>query len=221
MSSSSTTNTQYKNQLLTDKDIKVFEAKRSQYFKGSIAVCVVYGIVALFLIAIAILSDKGRIALSTDLKPFVITFVFGVVLIIIIMAWMLLTFKPKVVPKAGYDAQACPDYWDLRETPQDDLDDMVSERRFSAATKCVRNTDILGSGPDSKDISTGLDQEGINAFDTYLREVNQSSDKQVNCNTVYPMALGEIDEKEFPKEPNKLRCHMAKTCGFAWSSVCN
>lgn len=225
---SSTNERKYSDASLTDKDIKVFEAKKAQYFKGSIAVAVVYGVVALALILIVALTESGRILLTTNLKPFVITLVIGIILVIVVMVVQLLSLAPSRIVTSQYDAQACPDYWRLEETPESDLEVIDEEKRMTASSRCVRDT-VTQRGQTTHvvtpvhtaDVTYEVSDNKLNkAAHEYLDLTNESSEGKVNCNRVYPSALALIDETTFPDSKNNLRCDIAQKCGFAWSAVC-
>lgn len=217
----------YSDPTLTEQDIKLFEAKKANYFKGSIAVAVVYGIVALGLILLAALSDAGRTMIFENLKPFVITLAVGIIVVITVMVLQLMSIKPIKVGTVMYDASVCPDYWQLEETPLNELNSMSEEERLYAQTRCRRNTKItdnnntttvMYTSPASDDQS---DAAKLNrTVRNYLDSTNIHKDGQMNCNMLYPVSLGLKDETSFPAQQNKARCDIAQKCGFAWSGVC-
>lgn len=211
----------YSNPNLTDKDIKIFEAKKANYFKGSIAVAVVYGVVALSLILLAALSDAGRTMIMNNLRPFVITLAIGIIIVVTVIVLQLNSLEPTVLKTVEYDGQMCPDYWTLQETPLDVLNGMSEEARMYAKTRCVRDTKVMANVnpvtyPEPADTNDVLNTSAR----AYLSGTNMSTVGAMNCNTLYPVALGLTDEKAYPSAPNTLRCDIANKCGFAWSSVC-
>ena len=106
---------------LTEAELKAYRIDKKRFFKGTIAVCVVYGVFAALLLAVAFFDSRGRQILSEDLLPFVITFVVATILIIIFLVIQVATFKPKRLQQGVYDQDMCPDYWVLKETPWMDL----------------------------------------------------------------------------------------------------
>ena len=42
----------------------------------------------------------------------------------------------------------------------------------------------------------------------------------LNCDVVYPNLLAQMDETNFPDNPNSLRCQYARECGIPWTGVC-
>jgi len=56
---------------------------------------------------------------------------------------------------------------------------------------------------------------------TYETKVNGAVvDARVKCNEVYPSLLADADAKNFPDNPNRVRCQYARICGIPWSSAC-
>lgn len=216
---------------LTEKDLKVFEAKKSSYFKGSIAVAVVYGVVALVLVLFASFSDTGRQVLATDLKPFVITLVVGILLVIATIAIQLYTLKPIRIKSTSYSGDMCPDFWHLEQTPEEVLDQMDEEKRFLGAQRCVRTTNAnaqagkyVSDSPtpirDTVNYTTEENKKVRNAMRQYMDEMDISDAEVMSCNMLYPMSLDSLDNEAFPDKKNTLRCDLAQKCGFSWSSVC-
>lgn len=217
--STNTKDSKYSDVRLTEKDIEVFEARKKQYFKGSIAVAVVYGVLALFLVAIAVFTQQGRNLLTGDLKPFVITLVVGIFIVIIIMMIQLINAKPQHIESVSYDAHICPDYWNLKETSETNLNMMLPEKRFLASTYCERDTTkvpVTGL----TDVSVGTISTDQKVKDTVALHLKDIGANNVSCSTLYPAAMGQRDEEAFPVDKNAMRCAVAKRCGFAWSSVC-
>lgn len=104
---------------LTDAELAAYKMKRAQLFKGTIAVCVVYGVIALSILLFMWFSATGRAALVIDFSPFMVTFVVGMVVVIATLATAVASFKPQVHRSALYDTPTCPDYWTIRKTPAD------------------------------------------------------------------------------------------------------
>lgn len=89
-------------------------------FMGTIAVCVVYAIIALLLIVYVNITEQGK-ALYDDLKPFALTFIFGTLFIIIATTILVLNWEPEQAKKATVNDVlnnqfSCPDYYKLEET---------------------------------------------------------------------------------------------------------
>ena len=89
-------------------------------FMGTIAVCVVYAIIALLLILYVNVTEQGK-ALYDDLKPFALTFIFGTLFIIIATTILVLNWEPEQAKKATVNDVlnnqfSCPDYYKLADT---------------------------------------------------------------------------------------------------------
>lgn len=102
---------------LTEDDIKAYKVNRTKLYKGTIAVCIAYGVFAGLLLLLAIFDARGRQVLTEDMLPFVITLVGGMFFIIILLVIQVATSKPKALQRGIYDGDMCPDYWKLEKTP--------------------------------------------------------------------------------------------------------
>ena len=86
-------------------------------FMGTIAVCVIYAIVALAMILYINLTEQGK-SLYSDLKPFALTFIFGTLLIIMSVTLMVVYWEPEQATKKEVsdvlnNPLSCPDYYTL------------------------------------------------------------------------------------------------------------
>lgn len=124
---------------LTDQDIQIYEANRKNYFRGTIAVCVIYGSIAIGLFLLAIMSDKGRDIIANDIKYFTATLIGGIVLILILLIIQLATMKPTKVSGNIENAMICPDYWTLEKTPEAELKLLPQADKYLLQYKCVNN----------------------------------------------------------------------------------
>jgi hypothetical protein len=87
-------------------------------FKFTIIVCVIYGLIALGILLIATLTEKGSELFYNYLFSFTMTFVIGTVLIILYLSNLIYNFKPNVANgQTAYDVEMCPDYWKLETLP--------------------------------------------------------------------------------------------------------
>ncbi len=208
------------NQNLTEAENKAFNAKRSSLFKGSIAVSVVYGVVALALILVVVLSENGKTMLTTQFKPFVITLIIGILVVIAIMAFTVATVKPTKIDTSVYDNGMCPDYWKLQKTDLTTLNALDTNARFVAANVCVRDTRVMPAGASDMTYTNTADAKLAEYVNTYAKDFKVKESGKLDCNRLYPTALSLADEKNYPNQQNKMRCEIANKCGFAWTSVC-
>ena len=105
-----------------EKEKEYIKNLKYNAFMGTIAVCVVYGIIALLLILYVNLTEQGK-ALYDDLKPFALTFIFGTLLIIIMITILVLNWEPEQAKKTTVndvfdDPLSCPDYYTLTDTDE-------------------------------------------------------------------------------------------------------
>ena len=112
--------------ILTDYDITINSIRQENMFKGTITVCIVYAVFAFILIIAAYFFDKIRDLLFDKFLPFTLIYIVGTIIIIMILLYFILSFKPKKIDKKKVDdTVSCPDYWDL-----DVLDDNAIEQNF-------------------------------------------------------------------------------------------
>jgi hypothetical protein len=99
-------------------------------FMGTIAICVLYSIIAFIMILYINLTEQGK-ALYSDLKPFAVTFIFGTIIIIVTITIMVFNWQPEQAKKKNSDdfiltnKLDCPDYYKLEETPQADITNLL------------------------------------------------------------------------------------------------
>jgi hypothetical protein len=97
-------------------------------FMGTIAICVLYAIIAFIMILYINLTEQGK-ALYSDLKPFAVTFIFGTIIIIVAITIMVFNWQPEQAKKKNSDdfiltnKLDCPDYFKLVKVTGADQDD--------------------------------------------------------------------------------------------------
>lgn len=212
---------------LTPSQQALYKSRRASYFKGTIAVCVIYGTIAVFLFLLALASEKGRELLARDLLPFTVTFIAGMIFVIVVLTLQVVNFKPPNYTGEDAAAMKCPDYWTLTETPRATLEAAPSDARYTMQYMCINDrATVLAPGeqaktfatPDSKPVSKKL-KETIAAV-AYGGQGNDATRGRLNCNYLYPSLMAVKDRKEFPERPASMRCQYAKTCGVSWTAAC-
>jgi hypothetical protein len=213
---------------LTPSQQALYKSRRASYFKGTIAVCVIYGTLSLFLFVLAIASVKGRELLANDLLSFTVTFIAGMILIIIVLTLQVLNFKPPNYTGEDPAAMVCPDYWTLKETPKYVLDNVTnSEEKYLMQYMC--QNDRSGVMPAREAAQTFATTAALPvskklkekvASVVYGAQGNDENAGRLNCNLVFPTLMAVKDRKEFPEVPNSMRCQYAKTCGVSWTEAC-
>ena len=108
---------------MTDTTDQYTRKLKYNAFMGTIAVCVIYAIVALAMILYINLTEQGK-SLYSDLKPFALTFIFGTLLIIMSVTLMVVYWKPEQATKKEINdvlnnPLSCPDYYILDNTGTD------------------------------------------------------------------------------------------------------
>ena len=114
---------------MTEDEEKYIRNLKYNAFMGTIAVCVIYGIIAILMILYINLTESGK-TLYSDLKPFALTFIFGTLLIIIATTTMVLYWEPEQAAKLKINdvlqnPYSCPDYYLLEQSGDSDSN-MVS-----------------------------------------------------------------------------------------------
>ena len=109
---------------MTEDEEKYIRNLKYNAFMGTIAVCVIYGIIAILMILYINLTESGK-TLYSDLKPFALTFIFGTLLIIIVTTTMVLYWEPEQAAKLKINdvlqnPYSCPDYYVLEQSGDSD-----------------------------------------------------------------------------------------------------
>lgn len=102
---------------MTDTTDQYTRKLKYNAFMGTIAVCVIYAIVALAMILYINLTEQGK-SLYSDLKPFALTFIFGTLFIIMAVTLMVVYWEPEQATKKEINdvlnnPLSCPDYYTL------------------------------------------------------------------------------------------------------------
>lgn len=134
----------YPNVKLSDADAKAYIAKRAGWFKGSIAVCCIYGAFALALLLISLFSEAGKATLSGYMMPFTVTLIGGMIVIIVLLVIQITTFVPIATPNNTYDGDICPDYWTFKTLSKADVDSFgaTSANKYLMKGVCVPNKQV-------------------------------------------------------------------------------
>jgi len=152
MSTSDTTEVELSS--LTDEEREIFTNEKIKMFKMTIAACALYGSIAIFSIFVFFFTSWGS-KIYNDMFPFFITYILGTIFIIFYLANEIYNYKPKKSDfKLGYDAEMCPDYWNLEYVKeQDHMDDennsFVSKKQNINKNhfryKCTMNKDLFSA----------------------------------------------------------------------------
>ena len=98
---------------LSDFEKKNFDSTRQSKYWWTFGTCILYGSLALILLLFGSLTEYGNYLLFNELYIFIITYIVGTILIIIILIYKVYSFDfPDTNKKVGSDSLYCPDYWD-------------------------------------------------------------------------------------------------------------
>jgi len=118
--------------------------KRMNMFKGTILICVCYGIFAFLLMISTAFSATSRVILFDNFLPFTLIFIIGTILIISLMVYFIFSYIPVNI-SYRLDGISCPDYWNVEL-----LDDNYIKNSFDPSFpssyfkyKCVMNKKYL------------------------------------------------------------------------------
>jgi len=142
---------------LSDYDITIYTKKREKIFWGTIAICLLYGIIAFLLLIACYTSYSIRSILLSRFLPFTIVFMVGTVLIVLYLSNQVRNFKPIKIDRASnYNSLSCPDYWRLEkvdvEKTSNVFDSNVNPMLFSY--RCVMDNKIFNKGEIAKSDNT-------------------------------------------------------------------
>jgi len=210
---------------------KEYEVNRGRMFKGTIAISVVYGVIALFLVVLMFLSERTKQVLGVDLFAFSVTFIAGMLFVIILLIIQIVTFK-KEKPSLPTDLYQCPDYWELTETPQEVVQKFPEELRTFVQYRCSPKTDIYKPSVFKTALPSSLpaaDKAQIKELDdawtkfNALDAVKDSSADKLSCKQLYPGWMAREDRTVNPNNPTKMRCQYATYCtnSAPWTGLCN
>ena len=171
----------------TASEVDAFKVERSRLFKGSIAVCVVYGVIALCMLIFAAVNQSGREFMADNMMPFIVTFVVGTIIVIFFLVLQVATFKIHPSNATTYDGEMCPDYWTLQKSTDADIPSSVDENaRGLMNFKCVPNPsvyrlDATWGGSSGTDLGV-VGNNGVNVFG---QVTNVETKDGKNVNTYY------------------------------------
>ena len=191
-----------------EKELKLFKEEKSNMYKGTWMICLVYGISAIALLAVVFLTDWGKEYVYDKFLPAVLTYVIGAIIIIIYLILSIFALQPRKIG-TGFDVMPiCPDYWKLEK---------VSKSRQEAILHNNLKYDGVGGCPSSSTSQNADCSITVNVNDDYY--IKDSTGKN---NVVYksssalkhkcvpdPMVYGSLSEysamnDNLFKDKNKL-----------------
>ncbi len=138
---------------LSEYDLTIFKIRQHKIFWGTIAICIVFAVIALILFLASYLSENVRYILLNRFLPFTVVYIIGTILIVSFLAYQVYYFKPiKIDRNNNFDQLSCPDYWKLERVPLE-LNDPKQRSLFDSNVnpnlftyKCVMDKDIFNKG---------------------------------------------------------------------------
>lgn len=207
------------------------QAKKTRMFRATIAVCVLYGGLALAILVACLFTDGGKALLIEQAGAFTVTLVTGMCLVILFLGVSVYKYEPKPDDLLRTDPYACPDYFDLHRVPDADVKTLPEAHRHQMQYVC-KPRDATSGNPSGIFDGTS-DKWTFAAMSTDPTTANQPLAKvgelnaatpaalRMQCHTVYPQVLQNLDYKDNPDNPTKYRCALVKACtGVSWSGVC-
>jgi hypothetical protein len=237
------------NPKLSAEDIKSYKVKKAQLFKFTVAICAIYGVIAFILLMITLFTSQGNLIFTQEIRPFTITFIGGIIFVIILLIIQIMSFKPIALTVNSYDRDICPDFWKLTPTPSSDttLSSANAETKGLYQYQCTPDTSIYNTYiPNSTGSSVNAygqtivgTAEGSQSTTKYLTlsantESTDPRKKLINligtdvgssnlrCDQVFPnyLANKNANDDDIKSQPNALACAYANACGIPWANVC-
>ena len=193
-----------------EKELKLFKEEKSNMYKGTWMICLVYGISALTLLGVVFLTEWGKTYVYEKFLPAVLTFVIGAIFIIVYLLFSIFALQPRKIGK-GFDTNtSCPDYWKLKKVDPDRQSAIIDNNaKYDSDSNCAPS-DSEGPGCDLT----------INNNDIYhvknrdKKSIVTSDSKNINYKCVPdPNVLGKTDVYKNMKEKlnNKDETYFANT----------
>jgi len=134
------------------KELDLFKQDKTDMYKGTMMVCIIYGLSALILLYIIFFTDWGKTFVYNTFLPAILTYVVGAIFIIAYLISAIFDLKPRQIGKA-VTSSVCPDYWRLEKSvAKDDLFDKIKEKKYVSTIgpndlhhKCVPDGNVYGS----------------------------------------------------------------------------
>ena len=169
------------NPALTQGDIQTYHVNKVKLFKFTIAICAIYGSFTLLLILLSIFYPQINTLYGVDIKPFIITFIVCMIIVISILVIIIVGFKPLPLSEKIYDNDICPDYWTL--VPTNTKDDLIYRNAASNIQpllqyQCVPDSNVWQMYTNINGASTsGTNPYGLNVYglDTHGKQMNNNN----------------------------------------------
>jgi hypothetical protein len=131
---------------LTENDWKVYNIKKEKMFKGTIAVCIIYAVIAAVLLILSYFVSNIREMVFVQFLPFTLLYIIGTIIIILALIIYIFSFEPtKVDYDKLYPSLSCPDYWNMEMLDSASLNGTFDPKYSSNLFKyrCVLNQNLF------------------------------------------------------------------------------
>jgi len=139
---------------LSTYDLTIYNQKATKVFWGTIAICILYTIIALIMLLGSYMSGKFKYVLLNRFFPFTVVFIVGTILLVSYLYYQVYYFLPIKVNRANeYNVLSCPDYWKLEQvginykfgsTNSNAFDSNIMTQLFDY--RCVMDPTIFNKG---------------------------------------------------------------------------
>lgn len=189
---------------------------------GSIAVCIIYGVLALGLLAVAMMNKTMQSSFQSSFMPFLSTLIIGILIVIAILVAMLWSLKAPTASQKIYSVTACPDYWTQEIVSKDEIDLMRQSGDTNADLKSVRCVPNWAFANNTSAASETLSDTSANADNKKLyaqKDLLFNGSNTAVCNAVYPQLFGKADN-DVALDSNDYRCAYSRLCKVPWTAAC-
>lgn len=139
---------------LSTYDLTIYNQKAKKVFWGTIAICILYTIIALIMLLGSYMSGKFKYVLLNRFFPFTVVFIIGTILLVSYLYYQVYNFLPIKINRANeYNVLSCPDYWkleqvgikyDIGSTNSNAFDSNIMTQLFDY--RCVMDPTIFNKG---------------------------------------------------------------------------
>jgi len=195
------------------KELDQFKSDKTDMYKGTWFVCLIYGFSAIMLLSIIFFTDWGRTYIYDKFLPAVITYVIGAIFIIIYLIISIFALKPRKIGKS-VTPSSCPDYWKTEfsnETIKKELDVNNTLHKYGAIAneydltyKCVPDKNVFGEDLSTiKGMKNELYTDKLKDGLVYSKGENKTlpPDEKLNKTDIsYLYTEGNIKDDNFPDD---------------------
>ena len=129
------------------KELKLFKEEKSNMYKGTWMICLVYGLSALTLLCVVFLTEWGKTYVYEKFLPAVLTFVIGAIFIIVYLLFSIFALQPRKIGKGFDTITSCPDYWKLKKVDSVRQKAIINNNeKYDAGPGCPESSRSEGTG---------------------------------------------------------------------------